>query len=82
MLNTSASWVSCLVMTNEIGFIVNVESPLVYVISIKRNSGINRYDYVYIPMRDYVDDKEVNVNVLGQVLWIRREPIGLVLMVM
>ncbi|ADN50026.1 ATP-binding protein [Vulcanisaeta distributa] len=61
-------------MANEVGFIVNVESPLVYVVSIKRNSGVNRYDYVYIPMRDYVNDKEVNVNVLGQVLWIRREP--------
>ncbi|ADY01657.1 putative ATPase [Vulcanisaeta moutnovskia 768-28] len=61
-------------MANEVGFIVNVESPLVYIVSIKRNSGVNRYDYVYIPMRDYVNDKEVSVNVLGQILWIRREP--------
>ncbi|MGC8542642.1 MAG: ATP-binding protein [Vulcanisaeta sp.] len=61
-------------MADEVGFIVNVENPLVYVISIKRNSGVNRYDYVYIPMRDYVDGKEVSVNVLGQILWIRREP--------
>ena len=61
-------------MANEVGFIVNVESPLVYIVSIKRNSGVNRYDYVYIPMRDYVSDREISVNVLGQVLWIRREP--------
>ncbi|WP_188603066.1 ATP-binding protein [Vulcanisaeta souniana] len=61
-------------MTNEVGFIVNVENPLIYIASIKRNSGVNRYDYVYMPMRDYVNDREVNVNVLGQVLWVRREP--------
>ncbi len=61
-------------MTNEVGFIVNVENPLIYIVSIKRNSGVNRYDYVYMPMRDYVGDKEINVNVLGQVLWVRREP--------
>ena len=61
-------------MANEVGFIVNVESPLVYLVSIKRNSSVNRYDYVYIPMRDYVGDKEVDVKVLGQVLWIKREP--------
>ncbi|WP_069806929.1 ATP-binding protein [Vulcanisaeta thermophila] len=61
-------------MANEIGYLVNVESPLVYAISIKREARVTRYDYVYVPIRDYVDGKEINTKVLGQILWIRREP--------
>jgi hypothetical protein len=61
-------------MANEVGFVVSVESPLVYLVSVKRDSGISRYDYVYIPMRDYVNGREIDVKVLGQVLWIKREP--------
>jgi hypothetical protein len=61
-------------MADEIGYIVSVESPFIYIISIKRDSSVNRYDYVYAPMKDYVDGREVSVNVLGQILWIKREP--------
>jgi len=61
-------------MADEIGYIVSVESPFIYIISIKRDSSVNRYDYVYASMKDYVDGREVSVNVLGQILWIKREP--------
>ncbi|MFB6469615.1 MAG: ATP-binding protein, partial [Vulcanisaeta sp. AZ3] len=63
-------------MVNEVGFVINVENPLIYLIALEKGGGVNRYDYVYIPMKDYVDNKEVEVKVLGQVLWIRREPYG------
>jgi len=61
-------------MTNEVGFIVKVESPTMYLASIKKNNPVSRYDYVSIPMRERVDDSEIDVDVIGQVLWVRREP--------
>ncbi len=53
-------------MANEIGYIVSVESPFIYIISIKRDSSVNRYDYVYASMKDYVDGREMNVKCLGK----------------
>ncbi len=58
----------------EVGYIASIENPLIYVVAVKKDACLNRYDYVYIPIRDVIDGKEVSVRVLGQVLWVKREP--------